>query len=67
MKLNFEGNLSFLNKKIYFSKINTNKNYNASKEDLIFFKEAFEKILFNESFLEIFKLKKIKKFIKEVS
>ena len=67
MKLNFEGNLSFLNKKIYFSKINTNKNYNASKEDLIFFKEAFEKILFNESFLEIFNLKKINKFIKEVS
>ena len=67
MKLNFEGNLSFLNKKIYFSKIHTNKNYDASKEDLIFFKEAFEKILFNESFLEIFNLKKIKKFIKEVS
>ena len=67
LKLNFEGNLSILNKKIYFSKIHTNKNYDASKEDLIFFKEAFEKILFNESFLEIFKLKKIKKFIKEVS
>ena len=66
MKLNFEGNLSILNKKIYFSKIHTNKNYDASKEDLIFLK-SFEKILFNESFLEIFNLKKIKKFIKEVS
>ena len=43
--------------------IKLNKNYEASKEDLQFFKNNFEDILFDESFLDIFNLKKIKKFI----
>ena len=41
--------------------------YNASKEDLKYFKEIFEKILFDKNFLEIFDLKKVKKFIIEIS
>ena len=44
-----------------------NKNYEASTEDLKYFKDSFENILFNESFLEIFNLKKIKEFILEIS
>ena len=44
-----------------------NDNYKASKEDLIYFKGAFENILFNENFIEIFSLKKIKKFILEIT
>ena len=41
--------------------------YNASKEDLKYFKVIFENILFDENFIEIFNLKKIKDFIIEIS
>ena len=44
-----------------------NENYRSSKEDLEYFKSTFENILFNESLLEIFNLKKIKRFITEIS
>ena len=44
-----------------------NSNYVASKEDLKYFKDIFERILFDESFLEIFNFKKIKEFIKEIN
>ncbi len=67
LKLNVSGNLNILNKKINLKKINMNDNYKASKEDLIYFKGAFENILFNENFIEIFSLKKIKKFILEIT
>ena len=66
-KLNTAGNLNILNNKINFKTISTNNNYTASKEDLIYYKEAFEDILFDKSFLEIFKLKKIKSFLLNVS
>ncbi len=66
-KLNTEGNLNILNNKINFKTISINNNYVASKEDLIYYKEAFEDILFDKSFLEIFKLKKIKSFLLNVS
>ena len=45
----------------------TSKNYIASKEDLKYFNNQFEKFLFDEDFFEIFDLKKIKKFILEIS
>ena len=67
LNLDFNGNLSVLNKKINFKKIALNKNYKALNEDLKYFKNKFEIILFNESFFEIFSLKKISEFIKEVS
>ena len=44
-----------------------NKNYEASKEDLNYFKQSFESILFDENFLSIFNYKKIREFILEVS
>ena len=44
-----------------------NDNYNASKEDLKFFKNTFENILFDKNFLEIFDLRKMKEFIIEIS
>ena len=65
-KLIFKGNLNILNKKIYFKKISVNKNYDASREDLDYFKNNFEKILLNEDFFDIFSLKKIKKFFLEI-
>ena len=66
-KLKVEGNLNILSKKINFKKISINENYNASKTDLKYFKDTFENILYDENFFKIFKLKKIKEFILEVS
>jgi hypothetical protein len=60
------GNLSVLNNKINFKDISLN-NYKASNEDLKFFKDKFEDIFFEENFINIFNLKKIKKFILEIS
>ena len=67
LKLSFSGNLNIFNKKINFKKIEIDDNYNASKEDLKYFKKTFEDILFDENFIKIFNLKKIKRFILEVS
>ncbi len=67
LRINTVGSLSIHNNKINFKKISTNNNYNASKEDLKYFKEKFEQIFFNENFLKIFNSKKIKKFISEIS
>ena len=65
--LNLEGNLSILNKKINLNNIQSSNNYIASKEDLLYFKNTFENIVFNENFLKIFNYKKIKKFLFEIS
>ena len=65
--LKVSGNLNVMNKKINFRKVSLNNYYNASKEDLKYFKEIFENILYDENFQEIFNLKKIKKFILEIS
>ena len=65
--LDVSGNVNVINKKINLKKVSFNNKYKATKEDLKFFKDAFEKILFDENFLEIFNLKKIKKFILEIS
>ena len=61
------GNLNILNKKINFDKVEMNKNYNAPQEDLKFFKNTFESILFDGNFNEIFRLTKIRKFIYELN
>ena len=66
MKLNVKGNLNILNNKVNFDKIEMNNEYNASKEDLIYFKTSFERILFNENFIEIFHLFKIRNFFQEI-
>jgi len=66
-KFYFTGNLNILNNKINFKSITNNENYKASKEDLKYFKSNFENLLFDGSFFEIFSLKKIKKFILEIS
>ena len=66
-QLNVKGNINILNNKINFKNITSNNNYEASKEDLNYFKQSFETILFNENFLSIFNYKKIREFILEVS
>ena len=67
LKLHVKGNLNISNKKINFKKILMNESYEASKDDLRFFKESFENIVLNKNFFDIFNLKKIKEFILEIS
>ncbi len=64
--LGAEGSINILNKKINFNKIQFNENFLANKEDLNYFKEKFENILFNGSFFEIFKKEKISNYILEI-
>ena len=65
-KLSVIGELNILNNKVSFKKVRTD-NYNASEEDLNYFKDKFETTLFDKSFLDIFEIKKIKDFIYEIS
>ena len=62
-----KGNLNVLNNKINFDEIEMNSNYKATSEDLEYFKKTFEEILFDQNFIKIFNLEKIKKFILEIS
>ena len=64
-ELKAKGNLNILNKKINFEQISLNKK-KFPKEDLKYFKNSFENILFDKKFLEIFEIKKIKNYILEV-
>ena len=66
-KLKVKGNINVLNKKINFKNISMNQNYEASKEDLNYYKQSFENIIFDKNLLGILNLKKIKKFISETS
>ena len=43
------------------------KDYEASKEDLKYFKDTFENILFDKNFISIFNYNKIAEFILEIS
>ena len=63
--LKIKGNLNIFNKKINFEQISLNEK-KFPKEDLKYFKNSFENILFNKSFLEIFEIKKIKDYILEI-
>jgi hypothetical protein len=62
-----EGNVNILNNKINFKNITANQDYEASKEDLNYFKTSFERIFFNKNLLGIFDIKKIREFIIEIS
>ena len=67
LKLNVKGNINIFNNKINFKNITMNQDYQASKEDLNYFKQSFENILFDKDFSDIFSFKKIKEFILEVT
>jgi hypothetical protein len=66
-KINFMGNINILNNKINFKNITVNQDYEATKEDLNYFKQSFENIFFDKDFLNIFNYEKIKEFILEIS
>jgi len=44
-----------------------NQDYQATKEDLNYFKQSFETLLFDKDFFDIFDFSKIKKFVLEIS
>ncbi len=67
LNLKINGNLNLKQKKINFLNIQLNNSYKSKEEDLKFFKKSFESILLDKNFLDIFNIKKISKFIKEVS
>ena len=67
LDFNAEGSLNLLYKKVNFKKIFSSTNYIANKEDMLYFKEKFESILFNDRFFKIFNKNKIKEFINEIS
>ena len=67
IELNVMGNINVLNNKINFKKITMNEDYKASNEELNYYKQSFESILFNKDFIEIFNLDNIKDFILEIS
>jgi len=66
INLYIKGNYNILNKKINFKNISYN-NFKSSKEDLMYFKNSFETIILKRSFLQIFNINTIKKFILEIS
>ena len=67
LNLKINGNLNLQQKKINFLNIQTNNSYKSTEEDLKFFKKSFESILLDKNFLDIFNIKKISKFIQELS
>ena len=63
--LNIEvvGSLNIFGRKINFNKINLKNNIEANIEDKKYFKDTFEKIMYDEDFFDIFKINKIKDFL----
>ena len=65
-----KGKVKLLNVKTFnVQKVNViekGNNYQASEEDLKYFKDTFETLVFKKDFSNIFKLEKIKMFILEI-
>ena len=65
--LEVKGNLNVLNNKVNFENIKLRSGYEASEEDLKYFKSTFESIIFDQTFFKMFKISKIRKFVLEIS
>tara|TARA_X000001036_G_C20483818_1_gene726844 strand:+ start:136 stop:711 length:576 start_codon:yes stop_codon:yes gene_type:complete len=66
LMLKMNGSINILSRKININELSNNKDYTANKEDLNYFKDNFERYLFDKSFFGIFKKDKVKKFILEI-
>ena len=66
LDLRVRGNLNIINKKINFDLIQIDNAYKASKEDLNFFKTSFENTIFDEDFLSMFQIVKLRDFLNEI-
>ena len=67
LNLHAKGSINLLSKKINFKKILVNEDYQASKEDLNYFKQIFETVFFQKDFLGILNSNKINEFILEIN
>ena len=67
LNLHVKGSINLLSKKINFKKILVNEDYQASKEDLNYFKQIFETVFFQKDFLGILNSNKISEFILEIN
>ena len=67
LNLHAKGSINLLSKKINFKKILVNEDYQASKEDLNYFKQIFETVFFQNDFLGILNSNKINEFILEIN
>ena len=65
--LEVKGNLNVLNNKVNFEHVKLRDGYKATEEDLKYFKSIFESIIFDQKFIQMFEISKIKKFILEIS
>jgi len=65
--LHVKGNVNLFSKKINFKKILVNEDYQASKEDLNYFKQIFESVFFNKDFSGILNSNKINEFILKIN
>ena len=65
LNLEIKANLNLIQKKINFL-IVTNNTYEASEEDLKFFKEIFETTFLEDNLLDIFNTKKINNFLENI-
>ena len=63
INLSVEGSINLQKKRINFKKISDSSGYVANEEDIKYFKESFENVLFDKNFFGIFEFNKIKNFI----
>ena len=67
ISLEVKGNLNIFRNKVNFDYIGMNDKYIASNQDLKYFKNIFEEIIFDQKFINIFDFRKVQKFILEIS
>ncbi len=66
-KIEFDGNLNILNKKINFKEILINNKKKVTNNDLQYYNQSFENIFLDKSLLEVFNRKKVRDFLLEIS
>ena len=66
LNLKIRGNFDLIQKKINFLNIEMNNFYKAPENDLVFYKNSFEKFFLTKNLLDAFNKKNINKFIVEI-
>ena len=66
LDLKVKGNLNLNKIQVNFLDVQMNNSYQASEEDLKFFKQSFESILLSDGLLKVFDLNKVNNFLKNV-
>ena len=66
MNLKIKGNFNLNRNQVNFLDVQMDNSYQASEEDLKFFKQSFENILLSDGLIKAFDLKNINKFLKKI-